>query len=149
VTVTGPTAQSVATDGVPPGPLGKLDYVLADRLPGSVRVLTRKTVDVADRYQRAHFPGIPVFPGVFVIEALVQAVGATLARPDGRRPDVASIKSLRLSAPVLGDDAMTMEIVVEGASDAPSFEASAECTRGDGTRTARLVALFRWEPGGD
>jgi 3-hydroxyacyl-[acyl-carrier-protein] dehydratase len=49
-----------------------IDQVL-DRTPTSIVAI--KNVTAAEEYLGDHFPGFPVLPGVFMLEALTQAAG--------------------------------------------------------------------------
>jgi 3-hydroxyacyl-[acyl-carrier-protein] dehydratase len=59
-----------------------MKFHLVDRIdsiePGR-RIVTVKSVSLAEEYLADHFPAFPVLPGVMMVEALVQA-GAWLAR---------------------------------------------------------------------
>jgi 3-hydroxyacyl-[acyl-carrier-protein] dehydratase len=53
-------------------------FSLIDRItelePG-VRIQAVKNVSLAEEYLQDHFPGFPILPGVFLVEALVQSGG--------------------------------------------------------------------------
>lgn len=53
-----------------------MKFVLVDRIselePGK-RIVAHKSVSLAEEYLADHFPTFPVLPGVFMLEALVQA----------------------------------------------------------------------------
>lgn len=59
-----------------------MKFVLVDRIvelvPGE-RIVTEKALSLAEEYLADHFPKFPVLPGVFMLEAMVQA-GAWLVR---------------------------------------------------------------------
>lgn len=52
-----------------------MHFALLDRVleQSADRILTIKQVSSAEEYLRDHFPDFPVLPGVFMVEALVQA----------------------------------------------------------------------------
>ena len=69
-------------------------------------VLARKRVTDADPYLDDHFPGRPVYPGVFVLETVQQAVSVALAGSAAAPARTCAIRSLRfLSAARPGDSA--------------------------------------------
>lgn len=103
----------------------------------------------AEPYLRGHFPGYPIFPGVFVLEAVCQVVAAAFAElgwdPAGGRPvpAVSAVRSLRFLAPLLPGDVMSLELAAEEdpAGDA-GWLVTALARRSDGTVAARVRATF-------
>ncbi len=91
-------------------------YRLVDRVlelePGT-RAVAAKVVSANEPYFVGHFPGAPVFPGVFLCEALAQ-LGATLAGDvDGLA--LAGVHRARFRRPVVPGDTLRMEVVHGGA----------------------------------
>ncbi|MFN0137874.1 MAG: 3-hydroxyacyl-ACP dehydratase FabZ family protein [Phycisphaerae bacterium] len=73
-------------------------FVLIDRItelePGK-RIVAHKAVSLAEEYLADHFPTFPVLPGVFMLEALVQA-SAWVARAGlDFRPSLVVLKDAR------------------------------------------------------
>jgi len=60
-------------------PLLLVDRVV-ELVPGN-RIITLKNVTVNEPYFQGHFPGVPVMPGVLIVEAMAQA-GAVLLLHD-------------------------------------------------------------------
>lgn len=117
-------------------PLRAVDRIdVLDREP--VRLRAVKTVTAADPYMDGHFPGLTMLPAVFLLEALRQVVATTI--PAERPPDLLAVLSSRLLTPMLGGDEITLDVTLEPAGTA--WQATARCTRGDGTAVARLSAL--------
>jgi len=65
-----------------------LRFDLIDRVieEDEQRLVAVKAVSVAEEYLADHFPGFPVLPGVMMLEAIVQAGRALLAKRAGGQP---------------------------------------------------------------
>jgi 3-hydroxyacyl-[acyl-carrier-protein] dehydratase len=119
-------------------PLRAVDRVEVTRTAESVRVTATKTVDPTDPYLPGHFPGRPVFPGVFMIEAVRQAVCSALGA------ELVAVHSVRFIRPALAGDVLTFDVTVRAgpAADA-SFDAEARCRGSDGSDVARMRIGFQ------
>lgn len=92
-------------------------FLMIDRVlevePG-VRVVALKNVSVNEPCFQGHFPGIPVFPGVLIVEAIAQAAGivAMSANPDMGKKVVylAALDGFRFRKPVLPGDALHIRV---------------------------------------
>jgi 3-hydroxyacyl-[acyl-carrier-protein] dehydratase len=135
------------TSDAPPGasspgfaaPLRALREVWAEG-DGTGPALVRATVvvDSSDPYLAAHFPGFTVFPGVFAVEAVRQAVAAAAGAAGARVPDLSGVRSARFLAPLLAGDTVTVEARVSGAESSDSVAVVATCRRRDGVVAAEL-----------
>jgi 3-hydroxymyristoyl/3-hydroxydecanoyl-(acyl carrier protein) dehydratase len=118
-------------------PLRAVDVWRASRSDGTLAVTAEVAVRAGDL--RGHFPGLPVFPGVFIIEAVGQALALATA-PD-ERPVLRTVPSVRFLAPALVGDELTLDIAALGAG-AGTWDVKATATRTDGTVAARMRASF-------
>jgi 3-hydroxyacyl-[acyl-carrier-protein] dehydratase len=120
-------------------PMRAVDAWRCHHHDGGRTVTARLRVDPDEANLRGHFPGFPILPGVFLVEALGQAM--TLSAGDGVSPRLRAIDSVRFVAPLLGGDVLTLEIEVTADPDG-GWRATAEARRGDGDRAARIRARF-------
>ncbi|MDH2925381.1 3-hydroxyacyl-[acyl-carrier-protein] dehydratase FabZ [Nicoletella semolina] len=74
-----------------------------------------KNVSVNEPCFTGHFPGEPVFPGVFILEAMAQATGVLAVKSYGKLKEdelyyFASIDNARFKRPVVPGDQMLIEV---------------------------------------
>jgi beta-hydroxyacyl-ACP dehydratase FabZ len=62
-------------------PLLLLDRVV--ELEPDVRIVALKNVTINEEFFQGHFPGLPVMPGVLILEAMAQAGGLMVLPEDG------------------------------------------------------------------
>jgi beta-hydroxyacyl-ACP dehydratase FabZ len=93
-------------------------FLLVDRVDelGADRIVARKLVTRNEPHFNGHFPGLPVMPGVLIIEALAQA-GALLAAslvgfdPEKQVIFFLGIDKARFRKPVTPGDLLMLEVV--------------------------------------
>ncbi len=92
-------------------------FLLVDRvielIPGR-RVVGFKNVTINEPFFHGHWPGMPIMPGVLIVEALAQAAGVLIAASvprDGRLALIASIDNVKLRKPVVPGDQLRLEVV--------------------------------------
>lgn len=102
-----------------------------------------KAIDPLDPYMPGHFPGFTIFPGVFIIEAVNQAVAIGLRESFGLVATIDSVVSVRFLAPLLAGDRLALEISVGPISVHGPFNVDAVCRRRDGVVAARLKMRVR------
>ncbi|MDZ4828655.1 MAG: 3-hydroxyacyl-ACP dehydratase FabZ family protein [Phycisphaerae bacterium] len=107
-----------------------IDTVL-EREPN--RVVALKNVSSAEEYLQDHFPGFPVLPGVFMVEAMAQAAREVLEAQGKRRYVLGSVRALRYGSFVRPGEALRVEVTVE--KELPDGSVS---FRGTGTVVRRL-----------
>ncbi|OKI71714.1 hypothetical protein [Micromonospora sp. CB01531] len=109
-------------------------------------VTARVAVDPRDPNLAGHFPGQPIYPGVFVVETLCQA----MAQAVPGTPRLRAVTSIRFLAALLGGDEMELTLDVDPAAPAagaasptePGWTVRGTGRRHDGTVTAQLRAVF-------
>jgi 3-hydroxyacyl-[acyl-carrier-protein] dehydratase len=72
-----------------------------------------KNVTAAEEYLQDHFPGFPVLPGVFMIEALTQAARAVLEKRGMPRMVLGEVKALRYGSFVRPGEALRVEVTLD------------------------------------
>jgi 3-hydroxyacyl-[acyl-carrier-protein] dehydratase len=107
---------------------------------GRIEVTAVKLIVPADPYQRAHFPGRPVYPGVFVLETVCQAVLAAIG--PGPVPVVTTVTSLRFFRPMVPGDRLRAAVVIGPPGEDGERRVTASCRSDDGTETARMSLTF-------
>ncbi|MBS3963557.1 MAG: 3-hydroxyacyl-ACP dehydratase FabZ [Methylomonas sp.] len=94
-------------------------FLLIDRVvecePG-VRLLGIKNVTCNEPFFQGHFPHLPIFPGVLILEALAQATALLAAHSDeklgkGMTYYLAGIDNARFKRPVTPGDRLMLEAI--------------------------------------
>jgi len=98
----------------------RFPMLLIDRVlecePGK-RIVAIKNVSINEPYFPGHFPGIPIMPGVLILEAMAQASGLLAFSTLGLQADgkslyyFAGIDSARFKKPVKPGDQLVIEVV--------------------------------------
>ncbi len=89
--------------------------LLVDRvieMDGDRRALGVKNVTMNEPFFQGHYPGMPVMPGVLVVEALAQLSGLLLSRKlehSGKIPLLLSLDKVKLRRPVVPGDQLILE----------------------------------------
>ena len=93
-------------------------FLLVDRVvrcvPGR-SIVAYKCVSINEPYFQGHFPGLPVMPGVLIMEALAQAgglmviAGWTLEEARGKLFLFTGLESVRFRTPVFPGDCLHLE----------------------------------------
>lgn len=101
---------------------------------GDGELTATKRITAADPYLSGHYPGRPIYPGVFVIESVLQAARRYLGDPGLA---IASVESVRLRAPLLPGDVLRLSLVFNPLPDG-QFRVRAGGTRADGSAAASV-----------
>ncbi len=106
-------------------------FLLVDRvveLDPPYRAVAVKNVSVNEPFFAGHWPGLPIMPGVLILEALAQAAGVLIAAsvelPPGRVALIASIDGVKLRRPVVPGDQLRLEVL------ARRIKSNSACVRG-------------------
>jgi beta-hydroxyacyl-ACP dehydratase FabZ len=95
----------------------RFPFLLVDRVveidPGK-RLVAIKNVTINEPFFTGHFPGVPVMPGVLIVEALAQASGLLVAYGRPVVPNAyllfAGIDNVRFRLPVVPGDTLTLTV---------------------------------------
>jgi len=80
-----------------------------------------KNVTAAEEYLQDHFPGFPVLPGVFMVEALTQAARAVLEKRGHPRMVLGEVKALRYGSFVRPGETLKVEVSLEKIKEDGTF----------------------------
>src|SRR5256712_7870977 len=80
------------------------------------RIVGLKNVTINEEFFQGHFPGVPVMPGVLIIEAMAQVAGVLVCRelPDREQKLIyfTGIENARFRRPVVPGDQLRIEMEV-------------------------------------
>jgi 3-hydroxyacyl-[acyl-carrier-protein] dehydratase len=98
----------------------RFPFLLIDRvidLKRKQRIVAIKNVTINEPFFAGHFPGMPIMPGVLVVEAIAQAGGALLLTEVEDRHEklmvFTGIERARFRRPVLPGDQLRLEVEVK------------------------------------
>ena len=98
-------------------------FLLVDRVLEVVphrRVVGIKNVSINEPFFPGHWPGMPIMPGVLVVEALAQTAGVLIAASiprEGKLALIAAIDGIKLRRPIVPGDQVVLEVVGERIKD--------------------------------
>ncbi len=97
----------------------RFPFLLVDRVieyEEKKRIVVLKNVTINEPFFQGHFPGVPIMPGVLIVEAMAQAGGILVFKsiPDRKKKLVyfMGIESCRFRKPVLPGDQLRIEMTV-------------------------------------
>jgi 3-hydroxyacyl-[acyl-carrier-protein] dehydratase len=107
-------------------PLLLIDRVLD--LKRKERIVAIKNVTINEPFFVGHFPGLPIMPGVLIVEAIAQAGGALLlTEVEDHREKVilfTGIERAKFRKPVSPGDQLRLEVEVKGWRSVPGMTAA-------------------------
>src|ERR1700689_3604214 len=105
-------------------------FLLIDRvldLKRKERIVAIKNVTINEPFFVGHFPGLPIMPGVLIVEAIAQAGGALLLTEVEDRSDkvmvFTGIERAKFRRPVSPGDQLRLEVEVKGWREGPGMTA--------------------------
>jgi 3-hydroxyacyl-[acyl-carrier-protein] dehydratase len=106
-------------------------FLLIDRvleLKRKERIVAIKNVTINEPFFVGHFPGLPIMPGVLIVEAIAQAGGALLLTEVENRADkvmvFTGIERAKFRRPVSPGDQLRLEVEVKGWRVVPGMVAA-------------------------
>lgn len=125
-------------------PLSAIDRVLALDERG-IRI--SRTLDAHEAYFAGHYPGHPIFPGVFILEAVHQATHRYAERygPSEVRLRLAHIRSMRFLSALRPGDHLEVDCRCAFADDGRALDVDAGCLREGHAPAARFKLRYDLE----
>jgi 3-hydroxyacyl-[acyl-carrier-protein] dehydratase len=107
-------------------PLLLIDRVL--ELKRKERIVAIKNVTINEPFFEGHFPGLPIMPGVLIVEAIAQAGGCLLLTEVEDRNDkvmvFTGIERAKFRKPVGPGDQLRLEVELKGWRQVPGMTAA-------------------------
>ncbi|GAB4517294.1 MAG: 3-hydroxyacyl-ACP dehydratase FabZ [Haliangiales bacterium] len=96
----------------------RFPFLLLDRVTSlsDDQITAVKNVSMGEPFFQGHFPGMPIMPGVLIVEAMAQAGGVLAARTSDYDPETqvvmfVTIDKVKFRKPVTPGDQLVLEVV--------------------------------------
>lgn len=121
-----------------------LDAVDTVSVLSGTEVVAAKTIRADDPYLEGHYPDLTVYPGVFLVESVIEAVRHLVRETRGPRTaaEPAVLKSVRFTTALRPGDTLGVHCDCLPGEDEGVLTVTAKCTSGD-TQAARMTIEFR------
>ncbi|MBX3355657.1 MAG: polyketide synthase dehydratase domain-containing protein [Phycisphaeraceae bacterium] len=112
------------------------------------RLVALKNVTLAEEYLGDHFPGFPVLPGVFMVEAMVQAARKLLESRGCPSWVLGEVKAMRYGSLVRPGESLRVEVTLDGepGETAAGFRGSATVIRQGAAAETAVSGRFTMRP---
>jgi 3-hydroxyacyl-[acyl-carrier-protein] dehydratase len=125
-------------------PIIAIDRVLSQESNG---LETEKYLSANELIFAGHYPHIPIYPGVFLLETILQSI-AHWAKAQGKALTFIGIQTFRLFAPALPGDVIRCVCALREESAAGTITFQGVCSTSQGQTVAKAVVEFA-PSGGD
>ncbi|RJO78947.1 hypothetical protein D5S18_03665 [Nocardia panacis] len=123
-------------------PLSALDHFESiSEMASGVEIVAKKLIRADDPYLIGHYPDFPIYPGVFIIESVGQAVEA-LVRSKQVSAELIAIGSVRFIAPVLPGDMLSIRCRCVYEPDV-RLAVRADCQNDNDVKVAQMRLKFQ------
>jgi len=112
------------------------------------RVVAIKNVSLAEEYLGDHFPGFPVLPGVFMLEAMVQAARKALSLRGSENWVLGQVRAMRYGSFVRPGESLRVEVSLDGEPNeiTASFRGTASVVRNGQTAETAVSGRLTMRP---
>jgi len=141
--VTG-TLRPMATPSQFAAPVAGCELIEANQDAGVLRVTGVLRIRQDGPYLPDHFPDITIFPGVFILEVVVQSVARALGPREHQVLRLRQVRSLRFVLPLYPGDELRMAATVTDGEAPDSVVITADCRRGDDLRVSTMTVECTW-----
>ncbi len=124
-------------------PLSAVDEYYVERNAMGINVRSRTLIGRDPQTLRGHFPDVGIYPGVFVLDTLAQAMTAAVGSDSPLR--VSEVHSLRFLNALMADDELLLDAQAHPEANG-TWAVSAKATSQLGTRCATIDAVLHAGP---
>jgi 3-hydroxyacyl-[acyl-carrier-protein] dehydratase len=111
-------------------------------LDGDTGAVATKVVRAEDPYLEGHYPTFPIYPGIFIIESLLQTHRAACEARGMEDPGtIAAVSSARFRMPFFPGDTLVLRTTIREAAADGSVEVRGHCEK-DGVLAAKVTLVF-------